>query len=304
MNKPIEEHVPVLADILYEQIKLPHDAAMVDATVGQGGHSYLFGKDFSEKGMVIGFDVDENSLKSAEDKLKGLACQVKLVKTNFRNIKKELARIGVDKVDFILADFGVCSAQLVDKEIGLSFQENMPLDMRMDRSLRTTAADLVNKLPEDELADLIFKYGEERASRRISRFIAEHRKSQKILTTAQLAMVVCRALGKNPRDPRTRIHPATRTFQALRIAVNDELGSIEGLLNDAPAVLKDGGYVAAISFHSLEDRIVKNNFKNNKKNGIYEVLTKKPIEAGDKEVRDNPRARSAKLRIARKIQAD
>ncbi len=301
MVKPNEEHIPVLAQTLIEQIKLPQDAVMVDATIGQGGHSFLFGQNLSRKGVIIGFDVDENSLETAKKNLEDLDCKVELINSNFRNIKEGLKKTGVEKVDLILADFGVCSAQLSDKKIGLSFQQNMPLDMRMDRNLKTTAADLVNKMPEDELANLIYKFGEERASRKIARFIAEFREKQEITTTLQLANLVSRALRKRPNGPKVRIHPATRTFQALRIAVNDELGSIEELLESAPRLMKKEGYMAAISFHSLEDRIVKNNLKKNKKNGTYKLITKKPIMANEAEVKDNPRSRSAKLRIAIRI---
>ena len=201
--------------------------------------------------------------------------------------------------DLILADLGFCSAQLKDPLKGLSFQENMKLDMRLDSRLKISAADIVNTSDEKSLADLIYKYGEDRASRRISRFIVEHRQNQPIRTTGQLAAVVCKSLNLPATGRKWKIHPATRTFQALRIAVNDELGSLERLLESASEVVKVGGYIAIISFHSLEDRIVKEDFKCKKSEGLYEVVTKKPLVADRQEVAVNPRSRSAKLRIAR-----
>ena len=184
--------------------------------------------------------------------------------------------------------------------MGLSFLHDMPLDMRIDKRLKTTAADIVNKADEKALADLIYRFGEDRASRRIARFIARHRRSEPITTTGQLAAIVCKALGQGGRKRRSRIHPATRTFQALRIAVNKELENLEKLLGSGPGLLKRSGRIAIISFHSLEDRLVKNNFKKNEKEGVYRIVTKKPIRATRDEVAENPRARSAKLRIAQK----
>ena len=270
---------------------------MVDATVGHGGHSYLFGKKLGPEGTILGLDVDEKSIQRAQLVLKDLACRVILAHANFADVDRQVLKYGIDKVDFLLADLGVCSAQLADAERGLSFQQDMPLDMRFDQSRKTTAADIINKADEKNLADLIYKYGEDRASRRIARFIVRHRRDEPIKTTGQLADIVCRALGGKRRG---RIHPATRTFQALRIAVNNELENLQALLTKAPALLAAGGYVAVISFHSLEDRLVKNDFRQNAKNGVYEIVTKKPLVPCREEVKANPRARSAKLRIARK----
>jgi len=195
---------------------------------------------------------------------------------------------------------GLCSAQLADSRMGLSFLHDMPLDMRIDKRLKRTAADIVNKANEKSLADLIYKFGEDRASRRIARFIVRERKSGPITTTVQLAKIVCKALGKAGRNRKSKIHPATRTFQALRIAVNDELENLKRLLASAPELLNDNGYIAVISYHSLEDRLVKNDFKQNEKDSIYRVITKKPIVATRQEIAENRRARSAKLRIAQK----
>ncbi len=294
------EHIPVLARTLNEQINLPLDGVMVDATIGQGGHSFLFGKKLSPKGFIVGFDVDKKSILSARTRVQELKCEVILIHSNFSRIKEELEAKGIEKVDFILADLGLCSAQLTDSDMGLSFQTNMPLDMRFDKRLTMTAADIVNQETEEKLANLIYEYGEDRASRRIARFIVQHRRQESITTTSQLAAIVTKALGYKGKGRKRRIHPATRTFQALRIAVNNELDNLESLLATVPDLLKKDGRIAIISFHSLEDRLVKNNFRLNAKNEIYRILTKKPVVPSKNEITENPRARSAKLRIAAK----
>lgn len=295
----VPQHIPVLVEPLLEWIHLPKDGIMVDATVGHGGHSGLFGRTLGPEGLLLGLDVDQNSIQRASQNLSALSCRVELVRENFDRIQGELAKRSIEKVDFILADLGFCSGQLEDVQRGLSFQTAMPLDMRLDDRLKTTAADLVNRLSQTELADLIYQYGQDRASRRIARFIVEQRHRQKFTTTAELAALVCRAL-KAPAKGQ-RIHPATRTFQALRIAVNSELDRLRTLLDAAPVLLKPGGAIAVISFHSLEDGMVKNDFRQKKEDGIYDVLTKKPIQPTNDEVEKNPRSRSAKLRIARRI---
>ena len=199
-----------------------------------------------------------------------------------------------------MADLGISSVQLEDVDSGLSFLKDMPLDMRIDKRLKRTAADIVNKSDEKSLADLIYNFGQDRASRRIARFIVRQREIEPIATTGQLAQIVCKAFGKIKRGRRSRIHPATRTFQALRIAVNDELENLKKLLASAPDMLKENGYIAIISFHSLEDRLVKYDFRQNGKSGIYRIVTKKPIVPTRVEIEENRRARSAKLRIAQK----
>ncbi len=299
-NSP-NEHIPVLAETLIEQISLPTDGIMVDVTVGYGGHSELFGSTLGPEGLILGLDVDENCIKRAQVKLNDLSCKVCLVRENFRHFAKVAKSNRIEKVDLILADLGFCSGQLTDPKRGLSFQENMPLDMRLDSRRRKTAADIVNKIDEKALADLIYQFGQERASRRIARFIVEHRRTQPIRTTGQLAMIICRALNQPAHGRRSKIHPATKTFQALRIAVNDELGSLREFLAAVPDMLKQGGTVAVISFHSLEDKIVKEDFKQNAKDALYEIITKKPLTASRDQARQNPRARSAKLRIAKRI---
>ena len=300
VNGSTIEHVPVLAETLAEQINLPPDGVMVDATIGHGGHSLLFGKFLGPKAVLIGLDVDKNAIRRAQLVLKDLICKVILVRSNFSQITANIRKLGIEQVDFILADLGVSSAQLADVDIGLSFQINMPLDMRIDKRLKTTAADIINKKDEKSLADLIFKFGQDRASRRIARFIVRQRRDEQITTTSQLAAIVCKALKRPGQKRKARIHPATRTFQALRIAVNNELENLEQLLASAPELLNKNGYIAVISFHSLEDRLVKYNFKKNGIQGVYKVVTKKPIVPTREEITKNPRARSAKLRIAKK----
>ena len=292
------EHISVLAEILVEQINLPKDAVMVDTTIGHGGHSFLFGKTLGSEGVIIGLDVDEDALQEARIRLEQLQCKVILEHSNFSQISEVLYKNNIEKVDFILADLGLCSAQIDNDKFGLSFQTNMPLDMRIDKRLKHTAADIVNRTDEKSLADLIFKYGQDRASRRIARFIVAQRKKKKITTTGELADIVCKALSK--KGNRSRIHPATRTFQALRIAVNNELESLEKLLISAPQILNKDGLIAIISYHSLEDRMVKYDFRQNAADDIYKIITKKPITSSREEILVNRRARSAKLRIAQK----
>ncbi len=300
MNGSIIEHIPVLAEILAEQIKLPPDGRMVDATIGHGGHSFLFGKTLGPEGVIVGLDVDKNAIRRAQFILNDLLCKVILLHSNFSRISEQVHEQGIDKVDFILADLGLCSAQLADSRLGLSFLQDMPLDMRIDKRLKSTAADIVNNTDEKSLADLIYEFGQDRASRRIARFIVRERERGPITTTGRLAKIVCKALGRARQGRKSKIHPATRTFQALRIAVNDELGNLKKLLASAPELLNKNGFIAVISYHSLEDRLVKNDFKQNEKDNIYSLITKKPIVPTREEIAENRRARSAKLRIAQK----
>ncbi|HCO96700.1 MAG TPA: 16S rRNA (cytosine(1402)-N(4))-methyltransferase [Phycisphaerales bacterium] len=300
MDGSIIEHTPVLTETLAEQIALPPDGVMVDATIGHGGHSLLLGKTLGPEAVIVGFDVDKNAVRRAQVNLKELACKVILLHSNFARINEQLRNQGIKKVDLILADLGVSSSQLADAGFGLSFRTNMPLDMRIDKRLKRTAADIINKSDEKSLADLIYRFGQDRASRRIARFIVRQREIEPIKTTGQLAGIVCKAFGKIQRGRRSRIHPATRTFQALRIAVNDELENLKKLLASAPELLNKNGYIAVISFHSLEDRLVKSDFRQNGMSDIYRIVTKKPIVPTREEIKENRRARSAKLRIAQK----
>jgi 16S rRNA (cytosine1402-N4)-methyltransferase len=293
------EHVPVLAGALAEQISCPQDGVMVDVTVGHGGHSFLFGQRLSAAGTLVGLDLDSRSLERARQRLAPLACKVILLQSNFSQVAERLAELGIREVDYLLADLGLCSAQLGDPEIGLSFHVDMPLDMRIDASLEVTAADIVNDFDERSLADLIFAYGQDRASRRIARYIVRRRQREPITTTGQLAAVVASAL-RTPGGKHRARHPATRTFQALRIAVNHELDNLRDLLSAAPGLLRKDGWLAVISFHSLEDGLVKRDFQQRQHEGIYRIRTKKPIAPSREEIAANHRARSAKLRIAQK----
>ena len=294
------EHVPVLSEPLAEQISCPQDGVVVDATTGHGGHSFLFGSRLGPAGTLIGLDFDSRSLDRARQRLAGLCCKVILVKSNFSRIAECLHELGIRAADFILADLGLCSAQLVDEDIGLSFRTDMPLDMRIDESLETTAADIVNELDEKSLADVIFQYGQDRASRRIARYLVDRRQRERIATTGQLAAIVCSALRAPNGKNRSKKHPATRTFQALRIAVNHELDNLQELLSSSPGLLKKDGCLAVISYHSLEDGLVKRDFRRNESEGLYRIRTKKPIVPSEEEISMNHRARSAKLRIAQR----
>jgi len=300
VNGSTLEHIPVLARTLAEQINLPPDGVMVDATIGHGGHSFLFGRTLGPEGVIVGLDVDEEAIRRARLRLAGLNCKVVVVHANFAQINEQVHRQGIEKVDFVLADLGLCSAQLVDSQAGLSFTTNMPLDMRIDKRLKTTAADIINEGDEKSLADLIYEFGQDRASRRIARFIVRHRKREPITTTGQLAAVVCKALARPGQKRRNRIHPATRTFQALRIAVNNELDNLKELLAAVPNLLRKNGWIAIISYHSLEDRLVKSSFNRSQKDDTYRIITKKPIVPTRAEIAENRRARSAKLRIAQR----
>jgi 16S rRNA (cytosine1402-N4)-methyltransferase len=302
VNGSVIEHIPVLLNALAEHVNLPPDGVMVDATIGQGGHSLVFGRILGPEGLIVGLDVDKKTIRRAHFTLRELGCKVILIRENFSHIGRELHKRGIEKADFIFADLGVCTAQLADPQMGLSFQINMPLDMRIDQRLERTAADIVNKTDEKRLADLLYEFGQERASRRIARYVVRERQREPITTTGRLAAIVCKALGQPGQKRKSRIHPATRTFQALRIAVNNELGNLEELLGSVPELLKRKGRVAVISYHSLEDRTVKNNFRENERKGIYRIVTKKPIVPGREEIAENPRARSAKLRIAERTQ--
>lgn len=302
MEEPGQRHEPVLLASLLDMLRYEPDAVLVDATVGQGGHSYALSKRLNEKGLLIGLDVDRESLSAAEKRLGDVSCRVALRQENFGRLEIVLEELGIDRVALILADLGFCSAQMADKERGFSFLDDGPLDMRMDDRLETTAADLVNSLPENVLADLIYKYGEERKSRRIAHAIVTSRRHNRLTSTLELVEVIQKSFGLRDRGWKYKIHPATRTFQALRIAVNEELTQLERLLDIARKLLIPGGQIAIISFHSLEDRLVKNNFRANHAAGIYEILTRKPIMADQAEIRANRRSRSAKLRVARRIE--
>jgi 16S rRNA (cytosine1402-N4)-methyltransferase len=287
-------HVSVLPAEVIEYLAPAPGQVVVDATVGAGGHARLVAERLGPRGWLIGLDQDAAMLELARPQLEGTGTPFTLVHANFDQLRDVLDDLNVATVDGVLADLGVCSDQLDAADRGLSFQLDGPLDMRLDRSQGDSAANLVKRLSERELADLIWRYGEERFSRRVARKIVEVRKHAPLETTAQLAELVRRCVPR-PRGQRHAIDPATRVFQALRIAVNDELGALERLLAALPACLKPGGRAVVISFHSLEDRLVKHAFRDRER---WQVLTRKPVQAGEEEQRNNPRSRSAKLRAA------
>ena len=273
---------------------------MVDATVGGGGHSEEILKSILPAGRLIGIDADLEALAIARERLKNFGDSFTLVNDNFRNIDRILKIQNIKNVDAVLLDAGISSYQLDDASRGFSIGLDASLDMRMDRSSGITAYDVVNKYKEDKLSEIIEKFGEERFHNRIARFIKDARQRKHIETTGELAAIVKRAVGYKYRN--LRIHPATRTFQAIRIFVNDELGALEEALKSAVFWLKTGGRIVVISFHSLEDRIVKNVFKGYSKLGVLKIITKKPLIPEREEVIKNPRSRSAKLRVAERIE--
>jgi 16S rRNA (cytosine1402-N4)-methyltransferase len=292
MPPPLEVgHVPVLpAEVLRLLAPQPGET-WVDCTTGGGGHSRLIAEEIGPTGRLLGLDQDRTMLALAAPRLAGLP--VELIPANFDQLAEVLQNRGIEKVDGVLADLGFSSDQMDDAARGLSFKNSGPLDMRMDGRSGATAADLVNTMSEAGLADLIYEYGEERLSRRIAKRIVERRTAKPFETTVELASAVRSCVPRNGG-----IDPATRTFQALRIAVNDELGALDRLLAGLPKMVKPGGRAGIISFHSLEDRRVKHAFR---AAGLWRQVNKKPVEAGDAETARNPRARSAKLRVATRI---
>jgi len=294
-------HAPVLLNEVLIALQPYSGGVYIDGTVGAGGHAAAILRQAQPEGRLFGLDQDPMALALAQQQLAPFGTQVTLIHANF----EQLGRLALPQVDGILLDIGVSSMQLDQNERGFSFQTDGPLDMRMNTTTGETAADLVNTLPEDELANLIYQYGEEPRSRRIAKAIVQARPIERTLPLAQLIAKV--------KPGYSRIHPATQTFQALRIAVNDELGVLARVLPQAIALLKPSGRLAVITFHSLEDRIVKQFFKQEstdclcpteqpfctcQHHATLRLITKKPITAAESEIAVNPRARSAKLRVA------
>jgi 16S rRNA (cytosine1402-N4)-methyltransferase len=286
---PSPVHRPVLLDEVVSWLSPREGSVIVDGTAGAGGHASALARLVGTSGRVIGLDRDPEMLAMAEVATEGLP--VTLLKASYSDLGRVLDRLEIEEVDGILLDLGLSSDQLHWASRGFSFATDGPLDMRYDPNSDVTAADLVNTLSAEDLADLIFRHGEERHSRRIARRIVEERRVVPIETTARLAEIV----RKSVPGKWGAIDPATRTFQALRIEVNDEFDHLEAILADGPDLLKTGGRIAIISFHSLEDRRVKHGFRGDER---LTVLTKKPVVASDVELAANPRARSAKLRVA------
>jgi 16S rRNA (cytosine1402-N4)-methyltransferase len=294
----LPRHVSVLPVEVLAALEPTPGQVFVDATAGAGGHGRLLAERLRPGGRLIGLDRDAAMLELARPRLAELP--VTLVQAPFSRLRQVLDELDIAAVDGVLADLGFCSDQLNDAERGLSFTQPGPLDMRLDPANGEPASALLRRMNERDLADLIYRYGEERFSRRIARRIVETRRRAPLETTQELAELVRRCVPRPPRAANRRrppIDPATRVFQALRIAVNDELGELESLLKALPACVRPGGRVAVISFHSLEDRLVKTAFR---ERSVWEALTRKPVQAHEEEVQNNPRARSAKLRAARR----
>lgn len=294
MDAPAPYHLPVMVKEVEKYLIHNPAGTYVDGTLGGGGHAaYLLE---ARPGIrIIGLDWDEEAIAEAGGKLARFGGRARIVRENFRNIAPALGGIGQEKVDGVLVDLGVSSRQFDEKNRGFSFQSPV-LDMRMDKRLPGTAEDLLNTLDEQALADIFYTLGEERSSRQIARRIVDERKKGRITSGAALASLIERV-----SRGRGKIHPATRVFQALRIAVNRELENLEIFLDSLPGVLSPGGRAVVLSYHSLEDRIVKRDFKKKADSGEYRVLTKKVVFAADEETRSNPRSRSAKLRCAERI---
>lgn len=294
-------HKPVLLKQVLDMLAPSGSPVIVDCTAGLGGHSKALLEAAGPEARGILIDLDEGNLRQARERLSDFGPRVRYFAANFGDVKEVLEQAEVKQADILLADLGIASTQLDDPLRGLSFQAEGPLDMRLDRSQHQTAAMIVNSYAEEELANLIFAYGEERYSRRIAHAIVLARKKNTIESTRQLADVIYSAYPAVARKSRHGVHPATRTFQALRIAVNQEMKNLERLLAALPDVLAVGGKAAIISFHSLEDRQVKQAFAAWEASGRAKLLTRKPIQATDEEANENPRSRSAKLRGIEKL---
>jgi 16S rRNA (cytosine1402-N4)-methyltransferase len=294
-------HVSVLLKEAIDFLAIRRGGTYIDATVGLGGHSCEIASRLGPQGHLIGFDKDTQALGLAEQRLSRIGGdnrpKITLLHASYAELPQNVPPASADG---LLADLGVSSLQFGDPARGFSFQAEGPLDMRMDPQGDRTADQVVNRMREEDLANVIYEFGEERRSRRIARAIV---RARPIRTTAHLAQVISAALRSMKYGPgaRDKIHPATRTFQAIRIFVNRELDDLKALLQAAPSVLKPGGRLVVISFHSLEDRIVKDALRDGGKAGAYSVLTKKPVEASEEEIDRNPRSRSAKLRAAEKV---
>lgn len=289
------EHTTVMRDEVVRALAPRPGGAYVDATLGGGGHTVAI-LEAEPKARIVGLDRDPAAIAAAEERLAPVADRVMLVRSTFSEVRAQLDALGIGGVDGLVADLGVSSPQIDEASRGMSFRREGPLDMRMDPESGETALDLIERLSDDELADVIYQYGEERRSRRIARSIKRALADGELRTTLDLRRATVRAVGPARVGG---VDPATRTFQALRIAVNRELEELEGLLAVLPVVVAPGGVAAIISFHSLEDRLVKRAFQGPE----WEPLTKKPLVAGEDECAQNPRARSAKLRCARRAVA-
>ncbi len=288
-------HVPVLLAEVLEGLQPISGGLYVDGTLGLGGHTRAILERSKPDGRVVGFEWDADAVDAGPD-LSGYEERFTLIHGSYADLVQELSQRNIPAINGLLADLGVSSLQLDRAERGFSFRTDSELDMRMDQRRPLSAAHLIAQAPEEQLADIFYHYGEERQARRIAKFIVQARKLEPITTTGQLAAIVADAVPRKFHPP--KIHVATKVFQALRIAVNGELDNLSRLLNTAPQVLVPGARVAIITFHSLEDRIVKQIFQQNQ---AYKVISKRPVEPTSQEMQRNPRSRSAKLRVAERV---
>ncbi len=313
-DRPLIQHIPVMMGRAVELLACRAGGIYIDGTVGGGGYAEAILKASEPDGILLGLDWDEAAVARTAERLKSYGSRVILEKASFAGLPEVAARHGIAQADGIVVDLGVSSFQLDDPARGFSFSQDGPLDMRMDQEKTMTAADLVNSLPERELADLIFRLGEEKWSRRIARAIVRRREEQSFSRTGELAGLVAAAVP--PTKDSRRIHPATRTFQALRLAVNGELETLRNFIPRAFELLRTGGRLCVVAFHSLEDRIVKEQFREWGKScrcpadvlrcqcegrPLAKLLTRKPLRPDETEAAANPRARSARLRALERL---
>lgn len=292
-------HVPVMLKEVVEYLNLNPGQTIVDATVGLGGHALSILEHITPGGRLIALDRDEESLKIARDNLSKFSKNCLFQHANFVDVDTVLTGLGIKRVDGIVFDLGISSFQLDNPERGFSFQAEGPLDMRVDKNNQISAYDLVNNLNEEELSGILWNLGEERWHRRIARLIVQERQKYPIATTRELADLVVRATPYKYRH--YRIHPATRTFQAIRIAVNRELEALEQAMNKVMCLLNKGARICVISFHSLEDRVIKLSFRKAHQEGLVSIITPKPLVPDQSEIEANPSSRSAKLRVAERL---
>jgi 16S rRNA (cytosine1402-N4)-methyltransferase len=291
-------HIPVMLTEVLDYLKLAPGQIIVDATLGTGGHALEILKKITPGGRLIGIDRDEDSLLICRQRLSQFQGSCEVVHANFIDLDQVLEKLGIEKIDGIIFDLGISSYQLKDAERGFSFQEEGPLDMRLDKTSYISAYDLVNNLNENEISHLLWTFGQERWHNRIAHLLIEERRNEPIATTKQLANLVMRAIPHRYRKSYYRIHPATRTFQAVRIAVNRELEILESAIRKAVAILRKQARICVISFHSLEDRAIKHTFRALKADGVIDIITVKPLTPAASEVEANPSSRSSKFRVA------
>lgn len=298
-NEDKTAHVPVMAREVAEYLRLPEGGVCVDGTLGMGGHTRVLARAVGPAGKIIALDRDRSSMEQAKKNLADLGDRIIFVPEDFRNIDRVLDGLGIQSVDGIVLDLGISSFQLDNRQRGFSIKADGPLDMRLDQDSWLSAYDLINSLSEKELSTILKDYGEERWHNRIARRLVQERTLRPIETTKDLTDIVLKAVPGGQKWQ--KIHPATRTFQAFRIAVNRELESLEIALGKILPYLKPGGRIGIISFHSLEDRIVKTKFRQFAQSGELNLVLRKPLMASAEEERANPRSRSGRLRVAERV---